>query len=47
MNKLAKQNIRVDRDEDMEFFILYYKEKCNMIKFSNFRREKNHPERIK
>jgi hypothetical protein len=44
--KAAKEHGRANRDEDMDLFAVYYKEKCDRMKFSELKRCKNHPERI-
>jgi hypothetical protein len=46
ITKAAKEQRRANRDENMEFFAVYYKDKCNKMKFIEFKKDKKHPERI-
>jgi hypothetical protein len=44
--KAAKERGRVNRDEDMDFFAIYCKEKFSGTKFKDFKKVKNHPQRV-
>ena len=44
--KKAKENSRANRDEDMDYFAVYYKDKFAGIKFIAFKKNLNHPWRI-
>jgi hypothetical protein len=44
--KVAKEHKRANRDDDMDFFVVYYKEKFLGVKFKDFK-QKDHPNRIK
>jgi len=41
--KAAKEQGRANRDDDMDFFAVYYKEKFKMLKFKAFCLIKDHP----
>jgi hypothetical protein len=41
--KTAKEHGRANRDEDMDFFAMYYKEKFPGIQFKHFKKAENHP----
>jgi hypothetical protein len=40
---VAKEYGRSNRDEDMDFFAVYYKEKFACLKFIEFKRIRSHP----
>jgi hypothetical protein len=44
--KAAKEQGRANRDEDMDFFAAYYKEKFAPMKFKEFKANKTHPKSI-
>jgi hypothetical protein len=44
--KAAKEQRRANRDEDMDFFAAYYKDKFDGVKFKAFKSTKSHPQRI-
>jgi hypothetical protein len=41
--KAAKEQGRTNRDEDMDFFAVYCKEKFPVAKFKDFKKVANHP----
>jgi len=41
--KAAKEQGRANRDEDMDFFAAYYKDKCNGLGFIEVKKILNHP----
>jgi hypothetical protein len=46
ISKAAKEQGRANRDEDMDFFAAYYKERHFGSKFKEFKRIKEHPKVI-
>ena len=46
IGKVAKEQGRANRDEDMDFFSTYYKEKCLGVKYLAFKKQVNHPKLI-
>jgi hypothetical protein len=46
LSKKAKENGRANRDEEMDFFAAYYKEKFQGTKFVAFKKAEDHPWRI-
>lgn len=44
--KKAKENSRANRDEDMDYFSIYYAEKHPGLAFKSFKTFKEHPSRI-
>ncbi len=46
LSQKAKDSGRANRDEDMDYFAVYYKEKCSKLSFSAFKKESGHPWKI-
>jgi len=44
--KKAKDNGRANRDEEMDFFAVYYKEQFSGSKYSAFKKHVDHPWKI-
>jgi hypothetical protein len=47
ITKAAKEHGRANRDEEMDFFAVYYKDKFFGMKFKDFKKIEGHPKRIK
>jgi hypothetical protein len=41
--KAAKEQGRANRDEDLDFFAAYYKDKCNGLSLIEVKKMSNHP----
>ena len=46
ITKVAKEHARANRDEDMDFFAVYYSEKFPNTRYKEFKKIKEHPKRI-
>jgi hypothetical protein len=46
ITRAAKGHRRANRDEDMDFFATYYKEKYLQMNYKDFKNDLNHPKRI-